>query len=309
MPWLQVETTAGHSDPHALEEALTEMGAVAVWLSNAGNEPVLEPAPGATPLWAESIVTALFADAAAQDEVISGLENIVPPADLRFSIVEDRDWQAEWQDALCPLQFGDRLWIIPDAGHATPPDAAVVTLQPGMAFGTGEHPTTAMCLNWLTRQQLGSKTILDYGCGSGLLGIAAVALGAQSCCAVDIDPQALKATRQNADHNGCGDRVRTVNPIINPLTTPNALDSAETSPQYDVLVANILSDTLIELGPLLCRLLKPGAPLALTGILSGQADQVDDAWADWADIGVSDQEGEWVLLSGHKHRDAQGKMD
>jgi len=288
MPWLQAETTAGQTDPQSIEDTLTAIGAIAVWLRDAGDEPVLEPAPGETPGWSETIVTALFPHDFVAEELAGCVNGLLPDVDLSFRIIADRDWQAEWQNTLQPMQFGERLWVIP---HQAPPpeDAAVVRLQPGMAFGTGEHPTTAMCLHWLARQKLQHRAVLDYGCGSGLLAIAAAALGAANCAAVDIDPQALDATLSNALKNSCADRIAIVKPDALPADT-----------QYDVLVANILSGTLIELGPVLRERLKQGAPLALTGILFHQAEEVTAAWSDWADLAVDDQTGDWVLLSGNK---------
>lgn len=288
MPWLQVETKAGQSDPSSLENALNELGAAAVWLRDAGDEPVLEPAPGETPIWPESIVTALFPAEVGQQALSLALAESFPDVEFSCTTVADRDWHAEFQQTLTPLSFGNRLWIIPDGSDA-PDAAAVVRLAPGMAFGTGEHPTTAMCLNWLTRQRLDGAQVLDYGCGTGLLAIAAVMLGAAGCCAVDIDPQALAATLDNATSNNCAGQLVIVKP-----------DAVPARAQYDVLVANILSGTLIELGPTLRDLVKPGAALALTGILAHQADEVAAAWAGWADLNVGDQDGDWILLSGHK---------
>ncbi len=288
MAWLQVETVAGQDDPGVLEDALTELGASAVWLRDAGDEPVLEPAPGETPLWSRSIVTALFTDDFTAAALRRTLADLLPGIEFGFSAVEERDWQAEWQQTLQPRQFDNRLWVIPDSSGA-PDGAAVVRLDPGMAFGTGEHATTAMCLTWLEQQALEATAVLDYGCGSGLLAIAALKLGATHACAVDIDPQALDATCANARDNDCEKRIEIVKP-----------DAVPADAQYDVLVANILSGTLIELGPVLRALVKPGAPLALTGILAHQADDVMAAWAGWADLGTGNRSGDWVLLTGNK---------
>lgn len=288
MPWLQVETAAGQNNPEELEAALTRLGAVAVWLSDAGDNPVLEPAPGETPGWPETRVTALFSNDHSTVQLQTDLQQALPGIEFTLQSVADRDWQSEWQQSLQPMQFGHRLWILPE--HTTAPDdAANVRLQPGMAFGTGEHPTTAMCLQWLASKPLDGLNVIDYGCGSGLLAIAAAALGAQHCCAVDIDPQALTATRDNAANNHCTDRLLIVKP-----------DAVPPAKQYDVLVANILSDTLIELSPTLRPLLTAGAPIALTGILAHQADKVRAGWVDWAELKVTDQRGDWVLLSGNK---------
>ena len=294
MAWLQVETAAGHTDPQSVEAALEELGAVAVWLRDAGDEPVLEPAPGETPGWSETIVTALFTTEFDEAALRATLADCFPGVEWHFSTVADRDWQAAFEQTLEPMQFGKRLWVVPD-GATAPEGAAVVRLAPGMAFGTGEHPTTAMCLRWLGDQQLSGLQVLDYGCGSGLLGIAAVKLGAAGCCAVDIDPQALDASRENAVSNSVASQLIIVKP-----------DAVPAGAQYDVLVANILSGTLIDLGPALCDLVRPGAPLALTGILADQADDVAAAWSGWADLNVGDQDGDWVLLSGSKRARESG---
>jgi len=294
MPWLQVETAAGQRDPETIEDALSELGAAAVWLRDAGDEPVLEPAPGETPGWSETLITALFTTDLAEAELRAALEDCVPGIEWRFVVVEDRDWQAEFEQTLQPMKYGERLWVIP-VGTQAPREGAVVQLSPGMAFGTGEHPTTAMCLRWLAGQQLGDLQVLDYGCGSGLLGIAAAKLGAVGCCAVDIDPQALDASRENAVSNSVTDQLIIVKPDVVPAGA-----------QYDVLVANILSGTLIDLGPTLCDLVRPDAPLALTGILAHQADEVAAAWSGWADLTVGDQDGDWVLLSGSKRSKERG---
>ncbi len=288
MPWLQAETVAGQTDPQSIEDVLTELGAVAVWLRDAGNEPVLEPAPGETPGWSQTIVTALFPQEIQPVQLTDNLKSLLPEVELSFCIIKDRNWQDDWQSTLQPMQFGERLWVIPHEAPE-PQDAVVVRMNPGMAFGTGEHPTTAMCLHWLAHQDLRNAAVLDYGCGSGLLAIAAAALGAAECGAVDIDPQALEATSHNALNNSCADSLVIVKP-----------DALPTDKQYDVLIANILSGTLIELGPELRNWLKPGALLALTGILAHQAEEVCAGWSGWADLSVGDQKGDWVLLNGNK---------
>jgi ribosomal protein L11 methyltransferase len=292
MPWLQLETEAGLQHPEALESVLEDLGAVAVSFRDAGDEPILEPAPGETPRWSSTIVTALFpADMQATD-LTQALDGHIDSGQLRFSVIGDRDWHAEWRSTLQPLQFGNRLWVVPDDMSAPGTDAAAifVYLSPGMAFGTGEHPTTAMCLEWLDGQVLTDASVLDYGCGSGLLAIAALSLGAPHVSAVDIDPQALEATRSNAANNSCLDRL-----IVD---FPEEISDGR---KYDVLVANILSGTLVELGPAIRDLMAPGARLALSGILAHQANQVRSAWSDWATLEVVRQTDEWVLLAGQKH--------
>lgn len=290
MPWLQLETRRGQEDTTALETACTELGAVALWLRDAEDTPILEPAPGATPVWPRSILTALFPATLQQAHIEATLAPLVPAEQLRFTAVADRDWQADWQATLEPRRFGRGLWVLPHAAPSPDAAAACVRLQPGLAFGSGEHPTTAMCLRWLERHAVAGQQVLDYGCGSGLLAIAALALGAKTAVAVDIDPQALDATRANADNNQCGANLRVLTP-----------DTLAADARFDAVVANILSGTLIELAPSLAGHLREDAAVALTGILARQADLVLAAWQRYAELEVTEQVDDWVLLSGFAH--------
>jgi len=289
MAWLQLETKLGLQHPELLEAALEELGAVAVWFRDAGNEPLLEPAPGETPLWSNTLVAALFPAGTNQELLTEKLADLLAGNPLHFSQVVDRDWHDEWQKSLQPARYGKRLWVVP-AGSAAPPEGVIVHFSPGMAFGTGEHPTTRMCLEWLDTLRLDGNKVLDYGCGSGLLAIAALQLGTAHACAVDIDPQALEATRNNAAANACLDRLD--------VSYPEEISGLQ---QYDVLAANILSGILVKLGPAIRALLQPGARLALSGILIDQAPEVCAAWQDWADLRVSARIEDWVLLTGQKH--------
>ena len=289
MAWLQLETKLGLQHPELLEAALEELGAVAVWFRDAGDEPLLEPAPGETPLWSNTLVAALFPADTDQELLAESLAELLAGNPLHFSQVVDRDWHDEWQKSLQPARYGQRLWVVP-AGSSAPPEGVIVHFSPGMAFGTGEHPTTRMCLEWLDTLKLDGNKVLDYGCGSGLLAIAALQLGAAHACAVDIDPQALEATRNNAAANACLDRLD--------VSYPAEISGLQ---QYDVLAANILSGILVKLGPAIRALLQPGARLALSGILIDQAPEVCAAWKEWADLRVSARIEDWVLLTGQKH--------
>ncbi|MDP6436085.1 MAG: 50S ribosomal protein L11 methyltransferase [Gammaproteobacteria bacterium] len=289
MGWLQLETSVGQSEPGILEAELEKLGAISITLRDAGDEPLLEPAPGETPLWSSTRVSALFPDDAEPEKLSAALHDLIDASELNYTRIEDIDWQTSWQQRLSARRFGERLWVVPHDHEQTPAGSAVVRLEPGLAFGTGEHATTALCLEWLDANIREGDRVLDYGCGSGVLAIAALALGAASVCAVDIDTQALDATRNNAINNGCDDRLRAVH--------PNVVDNSQ---RFDVLVANIVSGTLIELGTALEGMMRPGARLASAGILAHQADDIAAAWSGWANMRVTQQRRNWVLMTGTK---------
>ncbi len=284
--WLQATVDSPQTAVAAVEGTFEELGALVTWTQGANAEEILEPEPGATPLWAAVRVTALLP----ADTPRAGVIAAFPGARLHFEIVADRDWDAEWRRSLKPLRFGQRLWICP-VGQACPDPAGIsVLLEPGLAFGTGTHPTTAMCLTWLDGQPLAGLQVLDYGCGSGILAIGALALGARAAVAVDIDPQALIATGDNAARNGCATRLR--------VGMPAELLPASRRTSFDVLVANILSDPLVRLAPELRRFAGAATRVALSGILAAQAPEVIAAFRPWAPLTIADEQGGWVLLAG-----------
>jgi len=287
--WLQVRIELGRLDPAPVETALLQLGAAAIEYRDAGDEPILEPAPGTTPLWQEVCLSALLDPATPPEQIRQFIGLAVAPAatpPIEFTPLADRDWVGDFRAALTPMCFGSGLWLLPTDAD-TPPDArAVVRLEPGLAFGSGRHPTTALCLEWLARLNCAGQ-VLDFGCGSGVLAIAALALGARKVWAVDIDPQALEACARNAATNKVADRLIVAAP-------------GELAPdlQVDALVANILSGTLIELAPILCTRLRTGAAIALSGILPSQADEVRQRFAPWVEFAAPQQQGDWVLLAG-----------
>lgn len=292
MAWCQFIMNLESIDADVVEALLMQHGAHSVTLTDAGDDPVLEPAPGETPLWPDTRLTALFDTDARIEELRQMLQSSLqldklPPN--RLEPLADREWEREWLKDFRPMQFGRRLWVVP--GHAAPPpgDAVVLMLDPGLAFGTGTHATTALCLEWLDAIDLRDKNVLDFGCGSGILGVAALLLGARRVHAVDIDLQAVTATRQNAARNGVADRIQA------------ATQLDESAQPFDVLVANILAGTLIDNAATICRMLRPGGLLALSGILAGQVDDVMSAFdgsIEFDDAIIMDG---WARLSGARN--------
>ncbi|MDR3299293.1 MAG: 50S ribosomal protein L11 methyltransferase [Candidatus Accumulibacter sp.] len=295
MSWLAItlDTACRHAEP--LADALLGAGALSVNIEDADagtpdETPQFgEPGSAATPGWARSRVTALFnpdtdVDAVLEDcAVTAGLAGV---PDHVLERVEERNWVQLTQAQFEPIRVSDRLWIVPSWHTAPDPDAMVLTLDPGMAFGTGSHPTTRLCLEWLERNVTPGVSLLDYGCGSGILGIAAARLGATDVLGVDIDPQAVSAARDNAERNGVKARFD---------------DSARRMDgQFDRVVANILSNPLKALAPAICAHVRPGGRLALSGILAAQAEELIAAYAPWIQLAVADTREGWVCLAGEK---------
>ena len=284
--WLQAAVDCPQAGVTTVEARFEELGALVTWTQGADDEEILEPEPGTTPLWAAVRVTALLPEDTPREQVAAAF----PDSSVHFEIVADRDWDAEWRRNLKPLRFGRRLWVCP-AGQTCPdPAGKSVVLEPGLAFGTGTHPTTAMCLNWLDSQSLADRSILDYGCGSGILAVAALVLRCRTALAVDIDPQAVLATGDNATRNGCAPRLTVGLPAD---VLPEASDLT-----FDVLVANILSGPLQRLAPELRRRARPATRVALSGILKDQAPEVIAAFRPWVSLSIAEEQGGWVLLAG-----------
>lgn len=279
-------------DLETLEEALRDLGAQAVTLTDAADEPVLEPAPGTTPLWSATRVTGLFPGDASTTELTRALgERLGERAEVHIELLEDQDWVRAWMDHYHPMRFGQRLWICPSGRQPpqTGADNVIVKLDPGLAFGTGTHPSTALCLHWLDGLDLRGRTIIDYGCGSGVLAVAAARLGAEQVWAVDIDPQAETATRANAARNDVSDRIHVGNPTL--------LADAR---RADALVANILAGPLIALAPHLQSLLANDARIALAGILDRQSQAVAEAYQPYFRLDAPAHQDGWVRLAGRR---------
>jgi ribosomal protein L11 methyltransferase len=311
MAFLQFTLDIGTRNPEPYEDALFDLGALSVTLLDAADDPVLEPAPGATPLWPTVVVRALFDGDADPSRIESALRTAVgsdalSTVESRFESLADRPWEREWLRDFHPMRFGRRLWVCPGGQATDAPDAICVELDPGLAFGTGTHPTTALCLEWLDSGcapatvsggndagWLKGATVIDYGCGSGILAIAALKLGASRALATDIDPQALIATQQNAARNGVADYVQTT------------MDQDANGTVADVLLANILAGPLVALAPLLARHVRPGGRLALSGLLLQQCDAVTAAYLPWFDITLAGARDGWGLLTGCRRADDQ----
>ena len=289
MPHVQLTVDLGPRDPAPYEDALFELGALSVTLEDAADDPVLEPAPGATPLWPTVVVKALFDASTDAGGIVAALKRRLPDGPTpRVEVVADRAWEREWLRDFRPMRFGRRLWVCPGGMPAGDADAIRIELDPGLAFGTGTHPTTALCLEWLDAQPLAGARVVDYGCGSGILAIAAARLGARQVRAVDIDPQALIATVENAARNGVADMIEaTPDPSLAPAGA-------------DVLVANILAGPLVDLAPSFAGALAPGGRIALSGLLHEQADAVTAAYRPCFHIDPARERAGWVLLSGRR---------
>ncbi len=292
MPWTQLSLSTAADRAQRLAEALQAAGALAVSLADAADDPVLEPAPGETRVWTRTRLSALFAAGTDLDPLRRALAPHLEPAErASWSTRElaDQDWERAWLAHFRPLRFGRRLWVCPSDRPPPEPAAVNVVLDPGLAFGTGTHPSTALCLEWLDGAELRGAHLIDYGCGSGILAVAAALLGARSVVAVDIDPQALAATAENAARNGVGARIS--------ACAPKALGP---EPGADIVLANILAGTLLELRAALCALLRPGGALVLSGILAAQAAELRAAYAGEISFAPERERDGWALLCGHK---------
>lgn len=302
MPFLELTLRCRESDQPRYERALEDVGALAVTLLDADAETpderaILEPGVGETPLWRGIALSALFPHDADALVLLAALESFDPALDwsrARLRQVEDQDWERAWLDQFQPMRFGARTWIVPwnhalpaEAEHA---DAAVVRLDPGLAFGSGTHPTTALCLRWLdalaAEGTLRDATVLDFGCGSGILALAALKLGAARAVGVDNDPQALTATRDNAERNGV------------PAALDVFLPGDEPEARHPVVVANILASALDLLADKLASRVRSGGRIALSGILAGQEAELLQRYAPWFEALAVAREGDWVRIDG-----------
>jgi len=278
------------------ELTLEAVGALSVTLSDAADQPLLEPGPGETPIWQQVVVTGLFDDNTNARKISNDIVRILgtdgATTELKIETLEDRDWVRAWMDDFKPMRFGKQLWICPSVYSPPEPDAVNILLDPGLAFGTGTHPTTALCLRWLDAHPPANIHVIDYGCGSGVLAIAALLLTANRVIAVDNDPQALQASHDNALRNQVSDRLA--------ICAPPELDKLLAKQQVDLLIANILAGPLQDLAPVLTPYLKPGASLVLSGILHEQIDSVKLAYTDTINWQSMTEDQGWICLEGQR---------
>ena len=292
MPQIAVTLDLDGLDAERVEEACFEFGALAVSYTDQHDDPILEPAPGEFRLWPHSRLQALFSFDCKPQEIVAGLTHVLRVDESRIQVetLADRVWEREWLRDFHPMCFGQRLWVAPHHSHVHTQGAVIVRLDPGLAFGTGTHATTAMCLSWLDEQVREGQVAIDYGCGSGVLAVAATKLGARDAYAFDIDPQALTATRDNAAANQVAGQVHVVE-------TDAALPKGA-----DILLANILCGPLCELAPRFAELTAPGGKIVLAGLLATQADEVTRAHSAWFDISPFATKDGWTALSGTRRR-------
>jgi ribosomal protein L11 methyltransferase len=288
MSYISLSFALGDLAAERAEQACFDAGALSVTFSDLRDDAVLEPAVGEMRLWPATRLQALYTGDADGTALHARLQQLLglDAAAIQTEIIADRVWEREWLRDFHAMRFGQRLWVCPHHETVTATDAVVVKLDPGLAFGTGTHASTALCLEWLDAHLAHGMSVIDYGCGSGILAIAALKLGATRATAFDIDPQALIATLDNAERNN----------VTAALATASRATALQTA--ADVVLANILAGTLIELADSLATLVRPGGQIVLAGILAEQAPAVALAFAACFDIRVAGQREGWVLLAG-----------
>ncbi len=295
MAWWQLSVQCSASELEQVENLLLELGALSITLTDAKDQPLYEPLPGNTPIWDESIVTGMFEASLAAEALYQQLTSRLPGqlvGSVRQNTLEDQDWVQAYRDHYFPIQCGEKLWIVPSWHTPPEPDAVNIALDPGLAFGTGGHATTTLCLSWLSSHDMTGLSVIDYGCGSGILAIAAYKLGAGYIAGVDIDPQALTASRDNASRNQIeADQF----PLFLPAQMPDN--------KVDLLIANILSGPLVELSEKLAELVKPGGKILLSGILQQQANTIQSAYQPYFDLDPVCAKEDWIRVTGTRRND------
>lgn len=291
MPWLQLTFTSTEHNAEQFSELLAQHGAASVTLRDAADQALFEPAVGETPLWQQMEVIGLFDASVEIENIVKQISDAIRPQPLpgwKVQPLEDKDWQREWMQHFQPMRFGDKLWIIPSWHEPPDLNAANILLDPGLAFGTGTHATTSLCLQWLDQNICGGETLIDFGCGSGVLALAAVKLGAQRVWAVDNDPQALISTQSNAKKNRVDEKLT--------ICQPEQLKSGP----VDIIIANILANPLISLAEILASKIKKDGYIVLSGILTEQAAMVSKHYSQWFNMEKATYQEDWARLQGLK---------
>ena len=292
MSWIQLRMDSHPEQVEQLEALMLASGSVAVTLEDNANQPVLEPAVGETPLWGQTRLTGLYPADTDMAAVLARFpDELLARCNQRIEILEDKDWEREWMQHYQPMQFGKRLWVCPGWLEPPDPDAVNLLLDPGLAFGTGTHPTTALCLTELDSLPLRNQVVVDYGCGSGILAVAALKLGAAEALGVDNDPQALAASRDNAGRNG-------VEPGLFSVALPGQYDADHWQQRADTVIANILAGPLMALSDTLLHCLKPGGTLMLSGLLATQAPGLIEHYGPRIPLHIAGERDDWVCLRG-----------
>lgn len=297
MKWLQIHITVEQAQVDFTETLLSSLGAVSVTLDDAENQDLLEPLPGETPLWNKVIVTGIYAQEEGEDIDVTALETFIrtqlPTEPMRSEFLEDQVWERSWMDYYEPIQIGEKYWIVPEWIEPPEADAVNIKLDPGLAFGTGNHASTFLCLQWLGKTNVKDKVVIDYGCGSGILGVAALLLGAKKVYATDIDPQAVLATKQNAELNGVLENLY--------VGLPEEFNAEFKNQQADILVANILAGPLMSLAEEFSTLIKSEGEFALAGVIEEQVTDVSSIYSEFFDIvEVEKREETWCRISGSR---------
>jgi ribosomal protein L11 methyltransferase len=292
MAWHQISVITNEKTAPKLDDFFSHLGAVSVTYMDAEDEPVYEPAIGETKIWSNTQVIALYEldvdPELIKDRVLKQFKDDVLQNWLHEE-VDDQEWERAWMEYYKPMKFAGKLWVCPTDQEQFEHGTVCLTLDPGLAFGTGTHPTTALCLEWLASHDLRGKTVIDYGCGSGILAVAAILLGAKIAHAVDIDEQAITATQNNALKNNVQDKIN--------CYLPEQFDPF----QADIVLANILALPLISMSEQICALLVPGGQLVLSGILFEQAESVINAYQKNIAFNPLVQQEDWIRLDGVKH--------
>ena len=292
MTWWQFSLNCQASELEQVEELMQRLGALSISLSDAGDEPIYEPLPGDNPVWQESIIAATFDGANDHEFLYRQLTRELPnhlASGVRLNTLQDEDWDQAYKQHFQALQCAPDLWIVPSWSEPPDPDATIIQLDPGLAFGTGSHPTTALCLAWLGANNINYRHVIDYGCGSGILAIAAIKLGAEQVVAVDIDTQALTACKSNMQVNRIGsEQIQVI--------LPEELQASPT----DLLIANIFVGPLIDLAPRFADLVRPGGQILLSGILDAQVEEIQSAYRPRFKLDPPSYRDEWVCISGHR---------